>query len=148
MLPVLRNGSPRSVFPTAPFNRLEGVFDRMFGDDGAFPVSTQVWAGVPVALWHDDDHVWVEVEMPGVNEKDVELTVHQGTLYIRGERASEEGRKYLFNNRTYGRFERILRLPEGIDTENVEAKLTNGVLQVAFSKRAEAKPRKITLQSN
>ena len=148
MLPVLQNTSPLNAFNASPFNRLESVFDRMFGDDGAFSFSTQVWAGVPVALWQDEDHVYVEIEMPGVAENNLELTVHQGTLYIRGERPSEEGRKYLFNNRTYGRFERIVRLPEGIDTEQVNAKLSNGVLEVAFSKRAEAKPRKITLQSN
>jgi HSP20 family protein len=146
MLQVLRNGLPLSALTGAPFNRLESVFDRVFGEDGAF--TAQVSAGVPLALWQDDDHVYVEIEMPGVEEKDVELTLHQGTLFIRGECRPEEGRKYLFNNRSYGRFERTIRLPQGIDPENVQAKLTSGLLQVAIPKRPEAKPKKITLQAN
>lgn len=145
MAQLVRNGAAPSAFSGSPFNRLDSLFDRVFGDDGAF--QAQGGLGVPGAVWQDEDAVHVEFELPGVAEGDIDVTVHQGTVSIRGERKPAEGRKYFYNTRSYGRFERALRLPVGIDTENVQAKLTNGVLHLTFPKKAEAKPKKITLQS-
>jgi HSP20 family protein len=144
MAALVRNGVPSSVFSVAPFNRLDTLFERVFGEDGTF--HTQAWFGVPGAVWQNDEAVHVEFELPGVSEGDVDVTVHQGILSIRGDRKPVDGRKYLYNSRTFGKFERKIKLPEGIDTENVQAKLTNGVLELTFPKKAEAKPRKISLQ--
>jgi HSP20 family protein len=69
-------------------------------------------------------------------------------LTIRAERKAEEGRTYLYNCRRHGQIERLVRLPEGLDaTGNVQAQFTNGVLHISLPKAAEAKPRKIALQS-
>jgi HSP20 family protein len=132
-----------------PVNRLERLFDRFF-DDSFFSYGfTPEWgAGVPVSLWQDEDHVYIEAELPGLTEQNVDVTVHNGMLFIRGERKPEEGRQYLYNGRTWGRFERVITLPEAVDADNVQAELTNGILRIALPKSPEAKPKKITLKTS
>jgi HSP20 family protein len=133
---------------TTPINRLEGLFDRLF-DDTVFGFNFRPdEPGAPVSLWQDEDHIYVEADLPGMADEDVEVTVHNGVLYIRGERKPEEGRQYLFNGRSFGRFERAITLPDAVDTEAVQAELTRGVLRVSMPKRPETKPRKITLKSS
>ena|SRR5690349_1033259 len=147
MLPAIRNNATMTPW-TAPMNRLEGLFDRLF-DDAVFGFNFRTdEPGVPVSLWQDEDHIYVEADLPGMADEDVEVTVHNGVLYIRGERKPEEGRQYLFNGRTWGRFERAITLPDAVDTEAVQAELTRGVLRVSMPKRPETKPRKITLKSS
>ena len=149
MLPVLRNTMTRTTPWMTPVNRLERLFDRFF-DDSFFNYGfTPEWGtGVPVSLWQDEDHVYIEAELPGLTDQDVDVTVHNGMLFIRGERKPEEGRQYLYNGRTWGRFERVITLPEAVDADNVQAELTNGILRVALPKSAEAKPKKITLKTS
>lgn len=144
MLPTaFRNGQSPATF--APVEGLDRVFnrllnlDRPFGEDG---VAASAW-GAPVAIWQDEDHVYVEAELPGVSEADLDMTVHRGELTIQGERKPAEGRKYLYNGRQFGKFRRTITLPEEVNAEAVEARLTDGVLLITCPKRAETKPRKI-----
>src|SRR3954447_15575742 len=146
MLPVLRNNSVVAPVAAGPINRLDSLFDRVFGDDGGF--LGQAWAGAPVAMWEDDDHISIEAELPGVGEKDLDITVHNGMLFIRGERNPEEGRRYLYNGRSYGRFERVITLPEAVNTDGVQATLKDGVLCITLPKSPEAKPKKIELKTS
>jgi HSP20 family protein len=146
MLPVLRNNPLFSPVTAGPLGRLDSLFERFFGDDGAFAGQALSWA--PVAMWEDDDHIYVEADLPGVPDSDVDVTVHNGMLIIRGERKPEEGRRYLYNGRPYGRFERVVALPELVNTDDVQATLTDGVLRLTLSKSSEAKPRKITLKTS
>ena len=147
MLPANRNNAAMTPW-TTPINRLEGLFDRLF-DDTVFGFNFRTdEPGVPVSLWQDENHIYVEADLPGMADEDVEVTVHNGVLYIRGERKPEPDRQYLFNGRTWGRFERASALPDAIDTEAVQAELTRGVLRVSMPKRPESKPRKITLKSS
>ena len=146
MFPALRNDSTTFPLATAPMNRLDSFFSRVFGDDGGF--MDQAWSGAPVAMWEDDDHIWVEAELPGVAEKDVDISVHNGMLCIRGEREPQEGRRYLYNGLSYGRFERVVTLPAAIDADDVQATLKDGVLRIDLPKSPEAKPRKIELKTS
>jgi HSP20 family protein len=147
MLPAIRNNVAMTPWAT-PINRLEGLFDRLF-DDSVFGFNFQTAEpGVPVSLLQDEDHLYVEADLPGMADEDVEVTVHRGVLFIRGERKPEQGRQYLYNGRTSGRFERAITLPDEVDTEAVQAELNQGVLRVAMPKRPETKPRKITLKSS
>jgi HSP20 family protein len=150
MLPVRPTGYRGVVRPT---NRLETLFDRMFEDvDRVFgtvaggrapaPVAVEI---VPMAIWEDEDHFGFEFEVPGIAQDALELTVHDGRLSLKGERAPVEGRKYLHNGRTFGRFERFVALPEQADPERVEAALADGVLSLRFAKKQEAKPRRIAI---
>ncbi len=142
MLPILR-----ANLATTPFNWFERRFDRLF-DDGAFQGGLRSdWSGVPMAIWQDENHIHVEAELPGLTDQDVEVVVHNGVLFIRGERKVEEGRQYLYNSRTRGRFERVISLPEEVDGENVQAELTDGVLRLALPRTPESKPRKIALKT-
>ncbi|MBX6313563.1 MAG: Hsp20/alpha crystallin family protein [Isosphaeraceae bacterium] len=127
-----------------PINRLDALFDRLLSEDDLLD---PMGSSVPLAMWEDEDHIYVEAELPGLTDKDVEIMVHNGMLFIRGERKREQGRSYLYNGRSYGRFERVITLPEAVDTEAVQAKLTNGVLSITFPKSPEAKPKKIALQT-
>jgi HSP20 family protein len=144
MLPVLRNGRELANV-MSPINRLDTFFDRAFGDDG---FTSQGWSWAPVSIWEDDDAIFIEAEVPGVKDSEVELTVHNGLLYIRGQRAPVEGRRYFYNGRTFGRFERVVTLPEAVKTDDVEATLADGVLCVRLPKSPEAKPKKITLKTS
>jgi HSP20 family protein len=145
MLPVLRNTSAWAPTHSYPINRLDTWFDQFFGDDGGSP--NRAWAGMPVALWDDEDHFYIEAELPGVMDREVDVTVHNGMLFIRGERRPEEGRRYLYNSRSFGRFERVITLPEAVNADDVHATLKDGILSVTLPKSPEAKPKKISLQA-
>jgi HSP20 family protein len=147
MLPVLRTNFPFSITGSA-FNRLDSLFDRFFQDDTDGRHSAREWGSVPVSIWQDEDKLFVEAELPGVSESDVDITVHSGVLTIRANRPQEQGRAYLYNGRTYGRFERAVILPESIDSDHVEAILKNGVLLVTLPKHPEARPKKVTLTTS
>jgi HSP20 family protein len=146
MLPVLRNTSAFAPIAAGPMPWFDTWFDRFLGHDGSFPGRER--AMMPVALWEDNDHYFVEADLPGVAEADVEVTVHNGTLFIRGARKPEEGRRYLYQGRSFGRFEWALTLPAAVDTDNVSARLADGVLSLTLPKSPEAKPKTIALQTN
>jgi len=142
MLPVLR--PTHALAPFRPINRLATLFDRLF--DEGFPAAASNWSGLPISMWEDENTVHVEADAPGLTDKDIEVSVHNGQLCIRAERKSE-GREGGFDTRTYGRFEERVTLPTAVDADKVDAKLANGVLTLAFPKSEEAKPRRIALRS-
>jgi HSP20 family protein len=142
MLPVLKNNTAWTPVLGETFNRLDSYFDRLLGEDMPF---RPTWGAVPVSLWDDEDNIYVEAELPGMTDRDVEITVHNGMLCIRGERKPQEGRHWLYDGRTYGRFERMIRLPEEVSTDNVQATMKDGVVSITLPKSPEAKPKKIPL---
>ena len=81
-------------------------------------------------------------------DDDVDVSVHNGMLFIRGERKPQQGRHYLYNARPYGRFERVITLPEAVDADNVQARLADGLLLIELSKSPEAKPKKVTVKAS
>jgi len=125
-------------------NRLATLFDRLF--DEGFPTAASNWSGLPISMWEDENHVHVEADAPGLTDKDIEVSVHNGVLFIRGERKAES-REGGYDTRTYGRFEERVTLPSAVDADKVNARLANGVLTLVFPKSEEAKPRRITLRS-
>jgi len=146
MLPTLRNPVMPVPYVGAPINRLSNLIDSVLGTDGGF--LGQATFGIPMAMWEDDDHLFIEAEIPGVAEEDLDVTVHNGMLFIRGQRRPEQGRRYLYDARPYGRFEKVVTLPEAVNADEVRAALTNGVLRIDLPKSPEAKPRKITLRTS
>jgi HSP20 family protein len=85
--------------------------------------------------------ITIEAELPGVDEKDVSVTVADGMLTIKGEKKQakeEETENYHIAERSYGAFERSLRLPDTVDDTKVEAKFDKGVLKVTAAKKPEA----------
>ncbi len=91
----------------------------------------------------------VRADLPGVEEKDVDVSLHNGVLSISGSRTSEqrkEGEAYYVHERQYGSFSRSFALPDTADGDRVDASLTSGVLTVTIGKRTEVKPRKIAFK--
>jgi HSP20 family protein len=89
----------------------------------------------------DTKAITIEAELPGVDEKDVSVTLANGMLTIKGEKKQEKEEKsenYYLAERSYGAFERSLRLPDTIDDTKVEAKFDKGVLKVTAAKKPEA----------
>jgi HSP20 family protein len=83
----------------------------------------------------------VEAELPGVDEKDVTVTLVNGVLTIKGEKKQEKeekGENYYLAERSFGSFERAIRLPDTVDEAKVEAKFDKGVLRVTAAKKPEA----------
>ena len=149
MLPVLRTKSPLSPFGESALNRLDTLFDRFFGDDFELMGRPGVtWSHMPLAMWADETHVYIEAELPGVEEKDLEITVHGDVLSIKAERRPTEGRNYLYNGRIFGHFERAIALTEAVDTDQIEATLANGVLHLSLPKKAEARTKKVTVKTS
>jgi HSP20 family protein len=148
MLPVLRAHLPFSPLTGARFNRIDSLFDRLLGDDFELNRPARSWGSVPVSLWQDDNNFYVEAELPGVTDTDLEITVHDRVLTIKAERRGDESRKYDFNGRTFGSVERVVALPEPVDSEQVVAKLVNGILSVTLPKHADARPKKIAVKTS
>jgi len=122
---------------------MDQVFDQVLGSS----LTGQTTAQAPVALWEDDQHVYLEVEVPGLRQEDLELTIREGRLFISGERKPTEKKgKCWFNERQYGRFERIVALSDMIDPQSIEAELCNGVLSLTLHKKPEAQPQRITIR--
>ncbi|MGE0702065.1 MAG: Hsp20/alpha crystallin family protein [Hyphomicrobiaceae bacterium] len=89
----------------------------------------------------EGDKLVIEADLPGVDDKDVSLTLAGGVLTIKGERRSERDEKkdsYHIAERSFGRFERSLRLPDGVDENAIQATFEKGVLKIVAPKRPEA----------
>jgi HSP20 family protein len=96
-----------------------------------------------------NDSFVLRADVPGVDEKDLDVAVHNGLLTVSGSRQSEErkeGESYALYERQYGSFSRSFALPDMADGERIEANLENGVLTLTIAKKAEAKPRKIAIK--
>lgn len=103
-----------------------------------------------VNVFEDTDKLYIEAQVPGIEMKDVEITVKDHSVQIRGLRKMEHEDKkegYHFIEATYGTFGRTFSLPPYVDPDQAKATYDKGVLTVAFPKREEAKPRKITIES-
>jgi HSP20 family protein len=146
MVPTMRSTHPFSSL--ASLNRLDSLFDRLLNQDGEGHQASCVWKSLPLSLWQDDKSIFLEAELPGVAEKDVDITVHEGVLTIKAERQDQEGRDYLHKGRAFGRFEQAITLPDLVDSEKVEASLTNGVVRIVLPKIPQAQPRKIALKTS
>jgi HSP20 family protein len=135
-----------------PIAGLQGEMNRLFRD--FFGHSMARWADgdtfLPaVDVRETEDKVVVEAELPGMDPKDVDVRLEGDTLLISGERKHEKEEKtrgFHRVERSYGRFERQLDLPYGIDPDKVEATYKNGVLTLEIAKKEEAKKRTIQVK--
>src|SRR5438105_6260034 len=102
----------------------------------------------PVDIYEDEQHVTLKLEVPGINENDIDVRVQDNVLTVRGERkfASEEKEENFHRiERSYGSFQRSFTLPNTVDPNNVAADYDQGVLTVRLVKRAEAKPKQVKI---
>lgn len=135
--------SQDSQFGLAPFNVLRRQFDRLFDDFGAGAFTN--WSGnghfMPQADYAETDkEIVITADLPGVDQKDVSITLENDVLTIRGEKRSQRDEKkerYQLAERSYGVFERAMSVPRGIDAEKIKASYEKGVLKVTLPKPAE-----------
>jgi HSP20 family protein len=145
--------SKRSVAPrySDPFSALRAEMDSLFDSFiGGLPAFSEMFGssggrGFALTPHMDvkdtDKEIVVETELPGIDEKDVSLSLQDGVLTIRGEKKherDEEKENYRTMERRYGSFQRSVQLPDTVDEDKVEATFINGVLKVSLPKRPEA----------
>ena len=100
----------------------------------------------PVDIYEDEHTIAVKMEVPGIDEKDIDVRIENNTLTIHGERKMEKEEKeenFRRVERQYGSFTRSFTLPSSVDTGQVNANYDKGVLKISMAKKAEAKPKQI-----
>ena len=127
------------------FNRLfTQIFPRSF-DEGDASITTWMPA---VDVYETEHNLTLKAELPGVDPKDIEARVEDGTLYLKGERKFEKESKkenYHRIERTYGSFMRSFALPTSVDADKVSAEYKDGVLTLTLPKSEQARPKQIQL---
>ena len=134
--------------PWSLVNRLQKDIDRLFAPHTT-AADTGAWLP-PVDIHEEANQFVLNVDLPGVDPKAVEITADQGVLTIRGQRedARREARDgYRRIERIKGEFQRRFTLPETADAQSIKAKVTNGVLEVAIPKLAQVQPHRITVEA-
>jgi HSP20 family protein len=133
-------------------SRMDRLFDEMMGR-GLRRIADEdrvrgSWSPA-VNIMEKKDAIQITADLPGMKAEDVEVTVDNGALTIRGERTLEEateGETYHRIERVYGVFERTFTLPNSVDTTKIEAKFANGEMVVSLPKREESKPRSVKVK--
>jgi HSP20 family protein len=129
---------------------MDRLFDSFFV--GGLPAwSERAWPSFagwepPVDVEETEKEVFVRAEVPGMKADDIDLSIHDNTLVISGEKKETEERKeggYVYQERRYGSFRRQVSLPSAVDAETVSAEYKDGVLHVTLQKSQEALPKKI-----
>jgi HSP20 family protein len=100
----------------------------------------------PVDVYEDEHNVTLKIEVPGIDEKDIDVRIENNVLTVHGERKFEKEEKeenFRRVERQYGSFTRTFTLPSTVDAEKVSANYDKGILRIALPKKAEAKPKQI-----
>lgn len=151
-----QRSEPSQSFLHHPLASLQNEIDRVFGDffqnfdASKFPGFFN-GALVPKADFSESESGYeLAVEVPGVSEKDLDVSAKNGVLTVRGEKKSETEKKkgYLRSERSYGSYYRAMTLPEDADEPKITARYADGVLRIAIPKSADAKSKsqKIAIQ--
>jgi HSP20 family protein len=124
-------------------NRLNNLFREM--NEGDSPLTTASFVPA-VDVYEDARKVVLKLEVPGIDQKDLDIRVENNTLTVKGERKFEKEEKeenFHRIERRYGTFYRAFTLPSTVDTEHVQANYENGILKLELSKKPEAQPKQI-----
>jgi len=128
--------------PFREFATLQDRMNRLFREES---LTTTSFAP-PVDVYEDEHNVTLKIEVPGIDEKDIDVRIENNVLTVHGERKFEKEEKeenYRRVERQYGSFTRTFTLPTTVDAEKVQADYDKGVLKVTLPKKAEAKPKQI-----
>jgi HSP20 family protein len=154
-LEVLRPKRAMALRPWEQLSRIEREMEEMFSPFsrwwpfGGLTERERAWMP-PLDMVERKDELVLRADLPGLQEKDIEVSVAEGTLTIRGERKEEHEEKegqYYYAERSFGAFVRSVPLPAGVDAEQVKATFKNGVLEVHLPRTKEAKGKKIEIEA-
>jgi HSP20 family protein len=141
---VLTRWDPFREFTTLQ-DRMNRLFQDSFTQGRDEALSTSSFAPA-VDVYEDEHKITLKIEVPGIDEKDIDIRVENNVLTVTGERKFEKEEKeenYRRVERHYGSFTRSFTLPNTVNSENISADYDRGVLKVQLAKKAEAKPKQI-----
>lgn len=149
-------GAAESEVPTLRGlqREVDGLFDNFFQGFGLIPAESRTGLLTPkINIAETEKAYELTLEVPGVEEKDIDIQLSGNVLTVQGEKreeAREEGKQFYRMERSYGSFQRSFTLPEGVDEENIQAKSRNGILHITLpkSEKARDKVKKIAVKSH
>lgn len=137
--------------PFGEMMTLREAMNSLFEDSVVNPTARGQASAMPLDIAETRDGFIVEASLPGVKSEDLDITIQDNVLTISGETRQEQrsGEKPNYHRieRRYGRFSRSIGLPTQVQSDNVQASLTNGILRLEIPKAEAVKPRKISVQS-
>jgi len=142
---VIARWDPFREFSTLQ-DRMNRLFRESYGPEGRDESLTTSQFAPPVDVYEDEHNVVLKVEVPGVDEKDIDVRVENNVLTVHGERKVEKEEKeenFRRVERQYGSFTRTFTLPSTVDAERIQADYDKGILKIVLPKKAEAKPKSI-----
>jgi HSP20 family protein len=142
---VITRWEPFREFATLQ-DRMNRLFRESYGPEGREESLTTTSFAPPVDVYEDEHNVTLKIEVPGIDEKDIDVRIENNVLTVHGERKFEKEEKeenYRRVESQYGSFTRTFTLPTTVDAEKVQADYDKGVLKVTLPKKAEAKPKQI-----
>ncbi|HKZ04468.1 MAG TPA: Hsp20/alpha crystallin family protein [Methylomirabilota bacterium] len=141
-----------TVMERNPFDELQTEMNRLFDaflgrPAPALETGSRFWMP-SVDVWETNDELILSVDVPGVPEKEISLSITGDVLTLKGERRGNERPNrdgYVHGERPFGRFERSLRIPVPVEAERVKATYRDGVLDVRLPKAASSRPKEIKI---
>jgi HSP20 family protein len=127
-------------------NRVNRLFRESYSAEGPEEALTTTSFAPPVDIYEDEHNITLKLEVPGIDEKDIDVRIENTTLTVHGERKIEKEEKeenFRRVERQYGSFTRSFTLPGSVDPGQVNAYYDKGVLKISLAKKAEAKPKQI-----
>jgi HSP20 family protein len=139
--------------PFDQLNNLREEINRLFESPfGEMARNSDFFGWAPaVDLFEGKDHFEVRAELPGMNKDQIDISLHEGSLIISGERkleSEDEEAEASRSERFFGRFQRALELPKPVDAGKVTATYKDGILTVTLPKTEESKPKQITVKAS
>jgi HSP20 family protein len=145
---LLTRWEPLREFSTMQdrINRMNRLFRESYSPEGPEEALTTTSFAPPVDIYEDEHNITLKLEVPGIDEKDIDVRIDNNTLTVHGERKIEKEEKeenFRRVERQYGSFTRSFTLPSSVDVSQVSADYAQGVLNIKLAKKAEAKPKQI-----
>jgi HSP20 family protein len=132
-----------------PFEAVRQEFESQINGNGrSRPARNEFHRYGALSCWEDEGHYFLQMDMPGLQIEDLDVSLENGELTIRGERKGPgHGQKTWYDERVYGSFQRTVMLTEAVDAGSIEANLADGMLSITVAKRPEARPQKIPVKA-
>ena len=127
-------------------NRMNRLIRESHSPEGPEEALTTTTLAPPVDIYEDEHNIILKMEVPGIDEKDLDVRIQNNTLTVHGERKIEKEEKeenFRRVERQYGSFTRSFTLPSSVDPGQISARCDKGVLNISLAKKAEAKPTQI-----
>ena len=134
-------------FPPSPFRVFEDFFNNWVYHTTQAASEGETWLP-PVDILEKDGNMLLRLEVPGIDEKDINLKLEGDVLTVQGERNNEDpsGFTYHMTERHHGAFRRSFTLPDSVDPNSIQANYKNGVLTITIPQKPEVKPRSISIR--